>query len=69
MERNICANGTEILCIISAAIYQSDNPINHLVYSHISVSHRINIKGAGMHQWYMNFGQQCSINVVFGINF
>ena len=34
-----------------------------------SVSHKINIKGGGVHQWYMTFGQQCSINVVFRINF
>ena len=25
---------------------------------------RINIKGGGVHQWYMTFGQQCSISVI-----
>ena len=31
-----------------------------------SVSPRINIHGAGVHQWYMymTFGQQCSIGVI-----
>ena len=31
-----------------------------------SVSPRINIKGGGVHQWYMYmlFGQQCSISVI-----
>ena len=29
----------------------------------------INIKGGGVHLWYMMFGQQCSISVVFSINF
>ena len=29
-----------------------------------SVSSAINIKGGGLHQWYMKFGQQCSISVV-----
>ena len=29
-----------------------------------SVSPRINIKGGGVHQWYMAFGQQCSIGVI-----
>ena len=40
----------------------------------ISVSHRINIKSGGVHQWYMTFYQQCSISVIyktvyFSINF
>ena len=29
-----------------------------------SVSLRINIKGGGLHWWYMTFDQQCSIGVV-----
>ena len=29
-----------------------------------NVSPRINIKGGGVHKWYMMFNQQCSISVV-----
>ena len=40
-----------------------------LLYMHklpntCSVSPGLNIKGGGVHQWYMTFGQQCSISVV-----
>ena len=40
------------------------------MYTLDSVSPRINIKGGGVHQWYMTFGQYCSISVMFfSINF
>ena len=34
-----------------------------------SVSTKINIKGGGVHQWYMMFDQQCLISVVNRISF
>ena len=34
------------------------------LYIIYSVSPKINIKDGVMHQWYMMFGQQCSISVV-----
>ena len=36
----------------------------HKLSNTCSVTPRINIKGGGVHQWYMKFGQQCSISVV-----
>ena len=37
----------------------------HMQYNtyYYGVSPRINIKGGGVHQWYMMFGQQCSIRI------
>ena len=37
--------------------------------THAMLTSLINIKIGGVHQWYMAFGQQCSISGVFRINF
>ena len=34
-----------------------------------SVFNKINIKGGGVHQWYMMFGQQCCKTIFSVINF
>ena len=49
--------------IHSTYMYMYDYVYAH-VYTIYSVSPRINIKGGGMHHWYMTFGQQCSISVI-----
>ena len=53
--------GKHCTIIITSVIHYMYNVYDQF---HYSVFHRINIKGGGVHQWYMTFGQQCSISVL-----
>ena len=45
-------------------VYNSTCHVRANICAFNTVFPRINIKGGGVHLWYMMFGQQCSISIV-----